>query len=165
MADHAEAVGECAGMEQRVDIVELGARTDLVIRAVGRQIGLGFVGPEGVEALAEDVVADRLPVPCSGVGVGGVDVGPGAVVGQAVDGLAVGSVDEPAILRELIVEAIVGNETRPDADHGFETHVMELLVHRGGIGPELRIHVHLAHLWCSRTSRRPCTSAGRWRSR
>ena len=42
----AEAIGKRAGVKEGVDVVELGAGTDVVIRAVGRQVGLGFVGPE-----------------------------------------------------------------------------------------------------------------------
>ncbi len=53
--------------------------------------------------------------------------------------------NEPAVLFEFSVEAALGSEARPDADHGFETHVVKLLVHGRWVWPELRIHVHLAH--------------------
>ena len=86
----AESVVERGGVEERIDVEELRAGTDVVVGAVGRQIGLGFVGPERIEALADDVFVDGLPVPGGGFGVGGVDVGAGAVIGQAVDGRAVG---------------------------------------------------------------------------
>ena len=88
-------------MEERIDVEELRARTDVEVSAVGRQVGLGLIGPQRIEALAEDVVADRLPVPLRRIGIGGVDVGAGAVVGQAVDRRAVGQVDEPAVLQQL----------------------------------------------------------------
>ncbi len=76
-------------MQQRIDVEVLRAGTDVVVRAVGRQVGLGLVGPERIESLADDVVVNRLPVPLRGIGIGGVDVGAGAIVGQAVDWRAV----------------------------------------------------------------------------
>ena len=133
-------------MKQRIDIEVLGARTDVEVRAVGRQIGLGFIGPQRVESLAQNVFADRLPVPLRGVGVGGVDVGAGLVVGQPVDGRAVSERDEPALLAQLGVEAVIGHKARPHADHGLESHVVELLVHRRRVGPRHGIEVHLAHI-------------------
>jgi hypothetical protein len=67
-------------VEERVDIEKLRAGTDVQVGAVRGQIRLGFVGPQGVEALADNVLVDGLPVPCGGLGIGGVDIRPGAVV-------------------------------------------------------------------------------------
>ncbi len=93
-------------MKERIDIEELRAGTDVEIGAVGRQVGLGLVGPQRVESLAENVVADGLPVPLGRLGVGGVDVGAGAVIGQSVDRRAVGQVNEPAFPEQLVVVAV-----------------------------------------------------------
>ena len=141
----AEAVVERGGVKERIHVEKFRARTDVEVGAAGRQIGLCFIGPEGVEALAEDVVADGPPVPLGGLGVCGVDVGPGAVVGQAVDRRAVGEVDEPALLPQLGIETVVGRKARPDTNHGFKSHFMKLLVHSRWVRPEPGIEVHLAH--------------------
>ena len=76
----AEAVIERPCVEEWVDIEKLCAGTDVQVGAVRGQIRLGFVGPQGVEALADNVLVDGLPVPCGGLGIGGVDIRPGAVV-------------------------------------------------------------------------------------
>ena len=132
-------------MDERVDVEEARARADVEVGAVRRKVGLRLVGPQRVEALAEDVVANRLPEPACGLGVRGVDVGAGAVVGEAVDRGAVGEVREPAVLQQQVVVARVLREARPDADHRLEAHVVELPVHRRGVGPPLGDEVHLAH--------------------
>ena len=98
----AEAVVERRSVEERIDVKELRARPNLVVRAIGRQVGLGLIGPQRVEALAQDVVADHLPVPLGGGGVGGVDVRPGAVVGQPVDRRTVRLMNQPAFLMQIV---------------------------------------------------------------
>ncbi len=60
-------------------------------------------------------------------------------------GVPSASVDEPALLEQFGVVAVLGHKSRPDADHGLKAHVVKLLVHCRGIGPELGVHVHLAH--------------------
>ena len=116
------------------------------VASVGRQIGLRLVGPEGVESLGDVVVAYHIPVPARGLGVGGVDVRPGAIVGQAVGRRAVGKMHEPSVVEDGLVVAVLGNKARPNADHGVEVHRVQIAIHGDGIGPLLRIHVHLAHL-------------------
>src|ERR1019366_2091645 len=74
----AEAVVERRGVEERIDVEELRAGTNMIVGAFGRQIGLGFIGPQRVETLADDIVADGVPVPLGSLGVCGVDVGAGA---------------------------------------------------------------------------------------
>jgi hypothetical protein len=68
-------------VEEGKDVEEFGAGADVPVASVGREVGLGFVGPEGVEALVDVVLLDDAPIPFTGVGIGGVDVGAGAVVG------------------------------------------------------------------------------------
>jgi hypothetical protein len=94
----AEAVVERRSVKKRINVEKLRAGTDVEISTVGGQVGLRLVGPQRVKALAQDVLADGLPVPPGGLGVGGVDVGACAVVGFAVNWRSVGLVDEPALL-------------------------------------------------------------------
>ncbi len=96
----AKAVVKRRGVEERIDVEELRAGTDVEVASVWREIGFGLVGPEGVEAFADVVFLDDAPVPLCGVGVSGVDVGAGAVVGETVCGSAVGELLEPAILQD-----------------------------------------------------------------
>jgi transposase len=96
-----------------------------------------------VELMDQLFAIDDLPVP--GGGVGGVDVGAGAVVGQPVDGRAIGQMDEPAVLLQHVVISIARRKARPDADHGGKANIVKLLVHGGRIGPVLGIEVHLPH--------------------
>ena len=76
-----EAVIDGRGVEERIDVEELRAGTDVQIAAVRREIGLGFVGPNGIESLAHDVFFDRVPVPLRRVWIGCVDVRTGFVEG------------------------------------------------------------------------------------
>ena len=54
--------------------------------------------------------------------------------------------DQPSLLEQIGIVAVIGHKAGPHADHGLKAHVMELLVHGDRIGPELGVHVHLAHL-------------------
>src|ERR1700712_70295 len=92
-----EAVVEGFGLEERAGVEELRAGSDVEVAAVGGEIGFGLVGPEGAEAFADVVCLDAAPVPLGGFGVGGIDVGAGTVVGNAVGRCAVGEVLEPAV--------------------------------------------------------------------
>ena len=115
------------------------------VASVGRQVGLGLVGPEGVEALGDVVFAHHIPVPARGVGIGGVDIGAGAIVGEAVGGRAIGQVHKPAVVEDGLVVAVLRDEARPHADHGVEAHRVQLAVHADRVRPFRRVHVQLAH--------------------
>ena len=133
-------------MEKWVHIEELRAGADVEVCAVGRQVGLSFVRPDGVEAFAQNVVADGLPIPRGRLGICSVNVRSGSVIRLPVNRCAVGEVDKPAFLTQFRIKAVVGHKPRPDADHGFKAHGMEFLVHGRRVRPELWIHVHLPHL-------------------
>ena len=141
----AESVVERGSVEKRIHVEVLRAGTNVKVGAIRRQVRFGLIRPQGVKALVDDVFADRLPVPLGRIRVCCVDVGAGAVVGLAVDRRSVGLVNEPALVAHFVVEAGPCLEARPHADHGFKAHRVKLLVHGRGIGPVLRIEVHLAH--------------------
>ncbi len=63
----AEAVVDGTCVEERIDIEILRARTDVQITAIRRQVGLGFVGPDGVKAFAQNIFFNGVPVPVRGV--------------------------------------------------------------------------------------------------
>ena len=140
-----EAIVNCRGMHKRINIVETRAWADEKVTAIRRQVGLGFIRPQGIESFADDVVANRLPVPSRGVRIAGVDVRTGAVVRQAVRWRSVGQMFEPAMFQDEIVIARIFGETRPDADHGLNVHVVKLLVHGGRIGKPVGSEIELAH--------------------
>src|SRR5580704_4156276 len=94
----AEAIINRRGMEERVDIVIAGPGTDGEVSAIRRQVGFGFVRPDRVEAFADDIVSNHIPKPASGRGIGGIYVRTRAVIGQAIDGRAIGEMLEPAVL-------------------------------------------------------------------
>ena len=142
----AESVVERCGVKQRIHVEILRARANVVVAAIRGQIGLGLIGPKRVESLAQDVVANRVPVPLRGFGIGRVDVGTGVIVGQTVGRRAVGEMLEPAVLGKLGVEAVRRHKARPDADHGLNAHLVQLVVHGLRIGPVARIEIHLAHV-------------------
>ena len=125
---------------------ELGARTHLEVSAVGRQVGLGLIGPERVEALADDVLVEGLPVPFGRFGVGGVDIRSGSIIRKPVNRRTVGVGDQPALLQQIVVVAVGGHKARPDADHRLKAHLVQLLVHPRRIGPKLGVKVELPHL-------------------
>ena len=52
---------------------------------------------------------------------------------------------EPPILQDGAIETALGDEARPDADHGMEVHGVQFLVHRHRIWPLGGIHIHLPH--------------------
>ena len=143
----AEAVVDGAGMEERIDVEILRAGADVQIAAVRRQVGLGLVGPDGVEAFAQDIFLDGLPVPVRRVGIGGVDVGAGLVIGQAVGRRAVGEMLEPALLQK---------RNRSSASLGSKRGQTLIMVWKPiscscwfiavGIRPEIGNEIHLAHL-------------------
>ena len=76
----AKPVIDRSRVHQGIDVVVLRARSDVEVRAVWGQIGFSLIGPEGIEAFADDVVAKNVPVPASGFGIAGVDVRAGAVI-------------------------------------------------------------------------------------
>ncbi len=133
-------------MQQGIDVEIAGAGSDVEEAAVGRQVGFGFIRPEGVEALADYVVTDDVPKPLRRFGVGGVDVGAGAIIGQAVGRRAVRELLEPALLHQEVVVARAGREAGPDADHGLEAQVVKLAIHGDRVRPFFGVQVHLAHL-------------------
>ncbi len=133
-------------MEERVDVEELRAWANVEVGAVGGQVGFGLVRPKGIKTLAEDIVANGLPIPCAGLGIRGVDVGSRTVIRQSVDRRAVSEMNQPAFLTQLGVVAVIGHKPRPDADHGLKAHFVELLVHGRWVGPELGVQIHLPHL-------------------
>src|SRR5277367_1119485 len=118
----AEALVKGRGMKERINIVVAGAWTDGKVTAVGGQVGLGFIRPDGVKAFADDVLPDHVPKPASGCGIGGVDVGAGTVIGQTIHGRAIRKMLKPAILQNQVVIASTPLEARPNADHGLEAH-------------------------------------------
>src|ERR1700728_2838153 len=101
----AEALVKGRGMEEWVNVVVAGAWTDGKVTAVGGQVGLGFIRPDGVKAFADDVLPDHIPKPASGCGIGGVDVGAGTVIGQTIHRRAVREMLKPAIPQHQVVIA------------------------------------------------------------
>ena len=101
----AETVIEGRGMKQRIDIVIACAWSDGKIRTVGRQVGFGFIRPDRIEAFADNVLPDHIPKPASGRGVGGVDVGARAIVGQTIDRGPIGEMLKPTVLEHQVVVA------------------------------------------------------------
>ena len=61
-------------MKERVDVEELRSRTDMEVAPIRRQIGLGLVGPKGVETLVNVVLFHNVPVPLRSVRVRCVDI-------------------------------------------------------------------------------------------
>ena len=80
----AEAVVDGTCVEERIDIEILRARTDVQIASVRWQVRLGFVGPDGVKAFAQNIFFNGVPVPVRGVRVRRIEIGTGLVVWQAV---------------------------------------------------------------------------------
>src|ERR1700691_6527515 len=109
----AETLIKSRSMKERIDIEVASARTDRKVTAVGWQVGLGFIRPDGVKALADDILPDHIPKPASGGGIGRVDVGTGTVIGQAIHGRAIREVLKPAILQHQVVIASAPLEARP----------------------------------------------------
>ena len=142
----AKAIVDRRGVQQGIDVVITRPRPDLEVAAIGRQVRLGFIRPNGVEALADDIVANHIPVPASGLGIGGINIGAGAVIGQPIGGCAVRELLEPALLRQEVVIARTRRESGPDADHRLEAQVVKLPVHAPRIRPLVSNEIHLPHL-------------------
>src|ERR1039458_10048357 len=58
-----EAVINRRRMKQRVDIEVARARSYVEVAAVRRQVGFGLIHPQGVETLAQHIIANSLPIP------------------------------------------------------------------------------------------------------
>ena len=71
-----EAIVQCRRVIKRIYVKVPRAWSDVEIAAVGRQVGLSLVGPDSIEALAQNVVANSLPEPAGSFGICGVNVQP-----------------------------------------------------------------------------------------
>src|SRR5580698_8189835 len=80
----AEAVIDGRGVKERIDVEEFRARAYRKVASVGWQIWLGFVGPESVEALADKIVLNCVPVPLGRIGIRGVYIGARTVIRQSI---------------------------------------------------------------------------------
>ena len=65
----AEALVERAGMHQRIDVEIFRAGPGMEITAVRRKVRFGFVRPQRIVSLADNVVANNSPIPFGGVGI------------------------------------------------------------------------------------------------
>ena len=136
---------ERSRVKVRMHIEVLCSRSNLEVAAVGRQIGLGLIGPERVETFTRSIVADYTPVPGRRIRIGCVYIRSLTVVRKPILRRAVPMVQEPPILLEDIVESRVWPEARPCADHRLNIHAVELAIHHCRIGPLFFDEVHLTH--------------------
>src|SRR5579884_2460272 len=139
----AEAIIDSSRVKERINIEILCAGTNVQVAAIWRQVGFGFIGPNGVEAFAENIFPDALPIPMGRVRIRGVYVRASFIVRQAVGWSAIRHMLKPSLFAQELVVARARLEARPDADHRLKAHLMKLPVHGRWIGPQAGDEIHL----------------------
>src|SRR5579884_2214826 len=92
----AEAIIDSSRVKERINIEILCAGTNVQVAAIWRQVGFGFIGPNGVEAFAENIFPDALPIPMGRVRIRGVYVRASFIVRQAVGWSAIRHMLKPS---------------------------------------------------------------------
>ena len=111
-----EAVVHRSGVEQRIDVVILFARTDIEKVIVRINVRFGFIEPDVVEPIGLHIaISDLFPPPAGSIGVGRVDVGTDHFGKVPLIGSTVGRADKPALFLQHVVELRVWGKVRPHA--------------------------------------------------